>query len=74
MFSDIAMMLGDDIGVAIKVDSDKDERCLGTCMRVREMLDVSEALRRVSVYSSFPPLVGGLRYEKLPDFCYSYGL
>lgn len=74
MFSDIAMMIGDDIGVAIKLDSDKKERCLGTCMRIQVLLDVYKPLRRVArllVDSSSPPLVVGLRYEKLPYFCYS---
>lgn len=68
MFSDIAMMVGDDVGVAIKVDTDKEGRCLGTCMRIQVLLDISKPLRRVARISwepSSPPLVIGLRYEKL---------
>lgn len=48
MFSDIAMLVGDDIGVAIRVDTDKEGRYLGTCMRIRVLLDISSPLRRVA--------------------------
>lgn len=67
MISEIAMMIGDDIGVAIKVDTDKDGRCLGTCMRIRVLLDISKPLRRVariSWESSSSSWVVGLKYEK----------
>lgn len=59
------------------MDTDDDDKCLGTFMRLRVKYDVSKSLRRsakLTLDHKLPPVRVLLRYEKLPDYCYICGL
>ncbi|XP_073152541.1 uncharacterized protein [Henckelia pumila] len=77
MISDVGMMLGDIIGVAINVEADEQSRCLGPFMRLRVIIDITKPLRRVArvaLGSVSNPVLVYLRYERLSDYCYICGV
>ncbi|GMN24411.1 hypothetical protein TIFTF001_050320 [Ficus carica] len=72
----IGMMIGEALGVAIRVWKDREGRCSGSFLRIRVMMDISKPVRRV-----IPVRLGSngavhwaeLKYERIPDFCYVCG-
>ncbi|KAK2641854.1 hypothetical protein Ddye_023617 [Dipteronia dyeriana] len=70
-----ARWLAEQIGVTVKIPSESKE-CWGKYMRVKVCLDISKPLKRwlrLKLGKTDEVTMVGLRYERLPDFCYACG-
>ncbi|XP_073135877.1 F-box/kelch-repeat protein At3g23880-like [Henckelia pumila] len=77
MTIDIGTLIGNAVGESIGVEADDSGQCLGPFMRIRVLMDITKPLRRVvhlPVGSAGASVAVALRYERLPDYCYTCGL
>ncbi|KAK6122598.1 hypothetical protein DH2020_043655 [Rehmannia glutinosa] len=73
----IGRIIGDGLGISLEVDADPVGRCLGSYLRVRTLIDVSKPLRRgalIRLGSDGAKRWVDFKYERIPDFCYVYGI
>ena len=69
--------LGNKVGPVLKVDVDEQGRAWGPFLRVKVQFDISKPLLRcITIFSKKRqvPEVYNVRYEKLPNYCYSCGI
>ncbi|KAK3218462.1 hypothetical protein Dsin_012432 [Dipteronia sinensis] len=70
-----ARWLAEQIGVLIEIPSESKESW-GKFMRVKVQIDITKPLKRwlrLKLGKSDKIVVAGLKYERLPDFCYACG-
>ncbi|TXG73180.1 hypothetical protein EZV62_001759 [Acer yangbiense] len=70
-----AKWLAEQIGAVVELPADSRE-CWGRFMRVKVLIDISRPLKRwlrLKLSKSDEIAVVGLKYERLPDFCYACG-
>ncbi|TXG61726.1 hypothetical protein EZV62_013089 [Acer yangbiense] len=70
-----AKWLAEQIGVAVELLSDSRE-CWGKYLRVKVQIDISKPLKRwlrLKLGKTEDIVVVGLKYERLPDFCFVCG-
>ncbi|KAL4339651.1 hypothetical protein GQ457_08G033250 [Hibiscus cannabinus] len=77
MNGNTGLQLGGSIGTAIEVDHRVEGGNLGEFLRIRVSIDITKLLRRCILLGNGQgkkPSPCPLKYERLPRFCYFYGL
>ncbi|KAK6139616.1 hypothetical protein DH2020_026640 [Rehmannia glutinosa] len=74
MTKEFAQLAGNTIGSFIDVDCDTFGSVVGKFLRIRTEIDISKPIRRIlQVDFKDQKLTMGLKYERLPDFCFFCG-
>ncbi|TXG72983.1 hypothetical protein EZV62_001562 [Acer yangbiense] len=77
MTREIGRVLGGIIGEVREVDAGPSRDCLGKFLRVRVAIEIDKPLSRflrVDVLSDSEETVMPIQYERLPNFCFRFGL
>lgn len=72
----MAKRIEDAIGSFLEVDSDQDNFCWGESLRIKILIDITKPLRRgvwIKPREDQERMWINIRYERLPNFCYSCG-
>ncbi|KAL5804643.1 hypothetical protein ACOSQ3_031443 [Xanthoceras sorbifolium] len=77
MNREVRKFLGSLIDKVVDIDTGAIGDCLGRYLRVKVVVDVSKSLKRylrVDLSDSGEETIMLLHYEKLPEYCFGYGL
>ncbi|KAK5833753.1 hypothetical protein PVK06_017607 [Gossypium arboreum] len=72
----LALDVGNTIGELMAIDWKDRNRAWTEFMKIKVKIDISKALRRVVKFANEDggEMIGVIKYERLPDFCYVYGM